>query len=362
MIRMNNEVHGFFWQFRRPLSRLGGTFGTSDGESDDDLDLIRRVTATYRRAVGTEVGSTANIWLQHFAGHNAETHRALAEGPIEQVCAILRDPAASDLFWGFDGPTAIDLQSAQEPFSRAMTERYVYDALTSLAESLGAVRVENPEALRDGVPVEADGLLDAIDDALAVKIQFPNPFRGEVGLRTSRGIVSHRAAMALYQAWRIFDLVERNPDARILEIGAGLGRNANFAHQIGARNYTIVDLPTTNVAQGYFLGRTLGADAVKLYGEDREAYASIMPSEHFLAGTERYDLVANIDSMTEFSEDTARAYLTQVAARSTAFLSINHEANHFRIRDVLASVRPGIRTTRTPSWIRQGYVEEFAVF
>jgi len=359
---MSNEFADFLWQFRRPLGRLGGVFASAAGEFSEDRQLVERVVGAYRTAIRTDVGTTNNIWLEHFAGINAETHRVLASGDIDRATEILRNPEASDLFFGFDGPTSIDRKNAEQEYTRTMLQWYAYDALTSLAEALGAVNVENPEATRTTTPISADALLDAIDGALGVRVAFPNPFQGEMGIQTTRGIVSHRAAMALYQAWRIFDLVGKNPDARIVEIGAGLGRNAYFAHQLGSRNYTIVDLPTTNIAQGYFLGRTLGADAVRLHGEERAAYATVMPSEPFFNGAGRYDLVANIDSMTEFSEGTAMAYVEQIAARSSAFLSINHEANHFRIRDVLARVRPGLKTTRTPSWIRQGYVEEVAVF
>ena len=83
-----------------------------------------------------------------------------------------------------------------------------------------------------------------------------------------------------------------NRDARIVEVGAGLGRTAFYATKFGLLNYTIVDLPLTCVAQGYFLGRTLEPDTLCLYKEHSSGIA-ILPPSAFFNTDDRYDLVLN---------------------------------------------------------------------
>jgi putative sugar O-methyltransferase len=173
---------------------------------------------------------------------------------------------------------------------------------------------------------------------------------------TPRGVISYRAIQALYQAWRLFALVDRDPEARVVEIGAGLGRTAFYARQLGLRNYTIVDLPMSCVAQAYFLGRTLGDDAVSLLGEERSGI-SILPPSAFLDGEDTYDLVVNVDSLTELDPKVAKAYCKVIRERAGVLLSINHESNLFTVREMCNAIGM-VSVGRTPYWMRAGYVEE----
>lgn len=156
-------------------------------------------------------------------------------------------------------------------------------------------------------------------------------------MATSRGVISHRAVQALYQAWRVFTFVNGDRGANVVEIGAGLGRTAFYARKFGLRNYTIVDLPMSSVAQAYFLGRTLGDDAVRLFGEEGSGI-SILPPSAFLAAQDRYDLVLNVDSLTELDPRTAKAYCMAIRDRSGVLLSINHEVNPFTAREMCSAV------------------------
>jgi hypothetical protein len=152
----------------------------------------------------------------------------------------------------------------------------IYQDLLLLAEAVGARRLWNPEDPKSTSPLpQVEDLLGLIDRSLGLHTAFPNPFPGEVGLATSRGTISYRAVQALYQAWRIFASLNMDREARVVEIGAGLGRTAFYARQFGLRNYTIVDLPMSSVAQAYFLGRTLGDDAVRLFEEEGSGHLDI---------------------------------------------------------------------------------------
>jgi hypothetical protein len=190
----------------------------------------------------------------------------------------------------------------------------------------------------------------------------PNPFPSEWGLVSSRGIVSFRVPQALYQAWRIAQLLKGIEKPRVLEIGGGLGRTAFYARQFGIRDYTIIDIPVSSLAQGYFLGRTLGEENVSLFGETAaDEQVKIMPPGFFLDGTDRYDLVVNVDSLTEIGRVAADQYWSAIEARAKKFLSINHEANEFTVAQLIGEARH-ITVSRTPYWMRRGFVEEVVEF
>jgi hypothetical protein len=288
------------------------------------------------------------------AGKNADVQDALARGQIEHLQCLLRNPGTTDLFYGFEN-LARSLnpeQPGQEPHGV-----WAYHNLLFLAEATGVKRRWNPEipAPISSLPT-VDQLLALIDEGVGRRVEFPNPFPGEIGLVTSRGIISYRAIQAIYQAWRVYKLVKGNGNARIVEVGAGLGRTAFYAAKFGLRNYTIVDLPLTSVAQGYFLGRTLGPDAITLFKEGRSGIA-ILPPSAFLSSDNRYDLVLNADSLTELNREDASAYCAAFRDRADIFLSINHEVNPFTVRELYAAIaEPPI--SRTPYWMRAGYVEE----
>ena len=164
--------------------------------------------------------------------------------------------------------------------------------------------------------------LEEIEGALAAPIRF-------------------RAIQALYQAWRLYQLSRGQDDFRVLEIGAGLDRTAYFARALGLSDYTIVDIPLTNAAQGYFLGRTLGPDNVVLFDEiSRKQATRILPP-------------ATLEGMSE----TFESYWRFCRSNADSLLSINHEINPHRVRELYLS-DPAVRVSRFPYWMRRGYVEE----
>ena len=201
-----------------------------------------------------------------------------------------------------------------------------------------------------------DALLAALDTVVGTKLAFPNPFSGEVGVKTSRGIASLRAVYALYQAARLAQCAKLIGGHRCLEIGAGAGRTEYYCWQFGLRPYTIVDLPMALVGQACFLAATVGPDNIWLFGEDgprSDDVVRLVPPHWLFAGDEHFDLVLNVDSLTEMSRSYARRYIAFITKRAKFFLSINHESNEFRVYDLL----PGM--FRFPDPLRTGYVEEW---
>ncbi|MCL2449059.1 MAG: putative sugar O-methyltransferase [Polyangiaceae bacterium] len=340
----------------------------------DDVSLIRRVMASYKRSFN-EHSPSESFWDRGIVTLNAEVHHALMGTDVERAGQLLRNPAASTFFWGFDAiakapPGSVEPHESVirslSPFAnwQRLYAIWLIDSLSSVAEAMGARRVpylETPprqvgaheKALRT-----VDDIVDQIDGALGMKLTFPNPFPGELGLRSRRGVIGFRAIQAVYQAWRIAQIAAGKPGFKVMEIGAGLGRTAYFANVFGLQHYTIIDIPLTNAAQGYFLGRVLGPDAVRLNGEDTSERLAVLPAAAIERSTDVYDLIVNVDSWTEMSPKVAEAYWNFAKSAGRAVLSINHEHNLHTVSS-LYSRSPGVRATRFPYWPRRGYVEEF---
>jgi hypothetical protein len=328
------------------------------------LDQIARLLAAYRASAADAPADRESMWTVFQTERQQELHRVFMQGSPAAALSILADPRGNDLFHGFDGLCRTIL-ARRNAASERDEVRAVVDELFQLAAALGVgPRIFCPEiALQQVAPPDPDALLDAIDAALGQALTFPNPFAGEMGVATRRGIVSYRSPPAVYQAFRMRQLAAGTDAPVVAEIGGGLGRTAFHAHRLGLRNYTLVDLPMTAIAQGYFLIGALGPDAVSLHGEARgDGRLRIVPPSVFLADERRHDLVANIDSLTEMGRATAEAYLRHIRRCARVFWSVNHETNPYTVRELLGSAPDGVSDTRVPYWMRKGYVEETVLF
>ena len=296
-------------------------------------------------------------------------HQILANGDVGAVSALLQRPGDSDLFWGLDALSAgiAKMFKDSSDFETGYA-KLCQDHLVRVAEAVGALRVENPESpgpKSNYGTTPADEILEAIEKAIGCEIRFPNPYPDEVGVKTKRGVASFRAIHAIYQAWRIRELVRHLPNPRVLELGAGLGRTAFYARQLGINDYTLIDLPLTGVSQGYFLMRTLGEDQVSLQNEhrgDASGQVKILNPAAFLESSANYDLIVNIDSLTEMDRRTAERYWNRIEVSASLFLSINHEANEFTVKELIDRSSRVTGRHRHPYWIRHGYVEELVSF
>lgn len=344
--------------------RLAGTAGHVRNVSHpDDRALVARVINAFQRSIRTPIGPKDSMWLDDFAAANDETHRILGSGDPEQIAQLLRYPSRSMLFYGFDSIQREDTERiAEVPWWILSLHMLTYDSLLQTARAIGVLRVENHEVgVENPESPDPDQLLAQIDAALGIELDFPNIFDDEVGLATARGVISYRAIQAVYQAYRIKQALGGNMESSVVEIGAGLGRTAYYAVRMGVASYTIVDIPLTGVAQGYYLGRVLGNDAVRLSGEQSEARVEVIPPSDFLESGRRVDLVVNVDSLTEMSRETARNYIRKASSISSRFLSINHERNQYTVAELLAEY-DDLNVWRSPYWLRRGYVEELVDF
>ena len=349
----------FRYRHHRRPSSLDAKGGYASGESADDRRLIDRLIESYALRSERPTGQWADIFLDRHADISA----AFAGRDRPRIEEILRNPASSDIFFGFDS-TGKSLRAAGLRIEDRRAPRLALDGLATFADALGARTIELPENYYFWRVnrLDADEVLDQIDGALGFRIPVPNPFPAEYGLVSGRGIVSFRVPQAMYQAWRVARLVKGIARPKVLEIGGGLGRTAFYARQFGIRDYTIVDIPVSSLAQGYFLGRTLGEESVALFGEAAaEDRVKIVPPGFFLDGTERYDLVVNVDSLTEIGRAAADQYWSAIKTRADKFLSINHEANEFTVAQLIRDAG-NARSSRMPYWLRRGFVEEVVEF
>ncbi len=325
-----------------------------------DSELIRRFTVAYQSANKSDLGES--MWKHFFNSHHEPIHDALMAGDEKRIAEIYRYPGTNDLFHGFDMLRKSCPKEFEQTDVREAYAKLCLDGLVRFAEAVGAIPLDNTETWSavEGVPYDAEAILAKLSQACWA-FTVPNPFPDEFGLRTSRGVVSYRVPQALYQAWRIKQLVKGIEHPRVLEIGAGLGRTAYYAHELGIKDYTIVDIPMTATAQAYFLGRTLGEEQVCLDGESSAGSSQkikICMPQTFLDEDKKYDLIVNVDSLTEMDILIAKGYWEKIKASTNIFLSINHEANPFRVQDLIAEDMPNLDVSRGLYWMRRGYVEE----
>lgn len=215
--------------------------------------------------------------------------------------------------------------------------------LTAIAESLGAIPLYNPFA-SPGVcnappdlnmyQYDLNHLLSLIEQKLGRDILLPDVFNG-FGIKTYRGIITDRIGRALLTACQIKNYCHLLSidfrTAKLCEIGGGGGMLAYFCWQLGARNYTIFDLPTTNILQNYFLLNALPTAKIVTYDRYEgieNGCINILPYWKISDCLPGYaDLFINEDSMPEIDRNIVLSYLDYIKAFSRYFLSLNQECN-----------------------------------
>lgn len=351
----------------RPYVTLNAVPSISKGSIVDDKHIVERLTKAYKSSRSNQYGKDS-MWSELFNTHHRTAHDIFMSGDTEKASQILANPASNNMFYGFDElcehftPTWLNEPQALVNICQ--------DNLIRLAEAFGAFRSESPEhsLCLEKVDTSTDEIIQAIEDALGAEIVFPDIYPDAVGAKSCRGTVTYRSTQALYLPFRLSQIINVDLNAitqpRICEIGAGLGRTALFANQLGLKDYTLVDIPMTTISQGYYLMRCLGEDAVVLPGEKRKSREQIrlMHSEDFFASDEKYDVIVNVDSLTELGNKLATEYLRKISEITPYFLSINHECNPVRVIDLLKELEKPCNSSRFPYWMRNGYVEELIRF
>ncbi len=279
-----------------------------------------------------------------------------------ELAALGKSPMAEGMMGG-------DRQHrrAQNALFAGRLARWTYDRLLSLAEAVGAVRLDNPEREDSSGHARRSPkrLYAAICNALGTDLRPPAHVGGHLGLAVGNGVILHiRMLDAIYTAWRLRQLGYAHgfgSDLRVVELGAGVGLTAFYAHRLGLSSYRLFDRPGLNAVQAYVLadaqpslaGQPAGPFTIAPWG----ALSMIEPGSA--------DLLLNTDSLSDMSPEVAVAHLREAKRIGIPhILSINHEANLPGTSPVHALVGQAgsyALAARQRYWLRAGYAEEHFV-
>lgn len=359
-IKNKHLIHYNFFHRLDILRSVKASYTLGENQVDDTR-LVKRIIKAYKYSITKDIGHKHTVWAE-MNSYKQDVHDLLVEGNLEKVSNALKNPEKTDLFLGFDTLCRwrnINITDLLVKEQIALT----MDGLVSCAEAIFARRLHNPVKSRSFEPkpkaLDTEEILRELDKKFGFDISIPNPFPREYGVKSQRGIISFRVPQALYQAWRVKECLKKvSKSHRVMELGAGLGRTAYYAYLLGIKDYILVDLPLTNVAQAYFLGRTLGNENILLEGEEnRDGVIAIKNPDSFIKKEDQYDVILNADGLTELDIKTAKDYWKEIEKRSTIFLSINHEYNVFTVDELIEEFGPYKEVRRFPSWMRRGYIE-----
>ena len=264
----------------------------------------------------------------------------------------LEDMANNSLTWGFMGGHSDHLN---------------VKAIIDLAKAIGVSGIQNPEngdkvhPKTNVLNLSNSEILQKIEKRIGFDISSPAFIGNRKSTLTDYGIVTDRHCHYLWILKRIIDLCP-NRNSSIIEVGAGLGLLGYYLDKAGYKDYTAIDLAYANACQTYFLARNLPERDIIISAEKANPFdLKFKDSLKLLHSTDfkdipkgRFDLMINIDSLTEMNIEEANKYMKSDCA--PLLLSINHEVNEFRVNDISENYRS--LKYRYPFWLRSGYVEE----
>jgi hypothetical protein len=176
-------------------------------------------------------------------------------------------------------------------------------------------------------------------------------------------LASTRAPLARYQADRLLSALHSISGTAVVEIGPGTGHCAFFAYRDGVTDYTTIDLPLGMVAHARFLAEALGPDSIWMDGDIEPPPTNKIKIFSAASLPDRqYDVVLNVDSITEMSIKTALKYAGWINGHARLFISMNHPWNLFTVTDLAKCGLTAKPVYRAPVPQRDGYFEEvFAI-
>jgi hypothetical protein len=330
-------------------------------------DLAERAIAAFARApAGVAAGP---VWDALLAGPQKHLAGWLTRGETEPLAADLAALGRSEAAQGFFGGAGQHRRCADDPAYAQLLAAWTHDKLLSLAEAVGAVRLELPEngAWGETIAIPPAELFAAIETRLGCDLTPPGHVGAFLGIDAGGRMLQMRVLEAIYAAWRLNQIARAHGFNRICEIGAGAGFTAYYAVLLGIERYTIIDLPTMNAVQAYMLAGSRIGDRVALSGEDREGAVRILPHSAFASlAPDSIDILYNQDSLPEIEPGAASAYLADARRLGIPLLfSINQEAHlptaaghQVSAPELIAAAGGFILISRHRHWLRQGYAEE----
>jgi hypothetical protein len=347
-------------------------FDTIDGTwTRQKVETCKRLIRAYKTTIVQDTSplksiTDSDLWSQITRENFGELLAYVENDDAERLSRFLTH-FGCDYVWFGGITTGVDGYNHRDRRAPSVAFSY-FDKLVSLGEAIGVLPVENPEQGENGnwgknIRLSPDEVASSISKKLGINIAPPAGVIPVAGIVTKQGLIHYRHINALYMAMRIRDLTTDGD--RIAEFGAGLGLAAFFLRELGRSDITLFDIPITNILSAFFLIGVLGEDAVCLEGERIHDDAikiranwncTEVPDRHF-------KLIANQDSFPEINRRIFDAYVDQIKRLSSGYLlSINHEVGdavaQLNVSRLLGSGSGLERISRSPYWLRKGYVEE----
>jgi len=347
----------------------------------DDILIAERLLSSYRRCkemdekhsdIGFDIWSSIRKLQESYIN-------VLDGGDSEALAVYLCNMPKQDATIGItqgNGEYSWITQSKDYRKFKAMS---IKDKLISFGEAVGALQCECPEQGPWGEHMHADltKLVEVIEAAVNIQLSPPEIEGALFKIQSRRGLFHDRDLHAQYAAWSMREFAGKG--ASVCEIGGGAGKAAFWATRFDLGSYVILDLPHINVLQGYYLLKTLSKDKVQLFGEKlSEPVVKVLPHfEKESFGKNQFDMVFTQDSLPEINHDNAVEYIEWASRVSRKWLySINQEAavsynetfwdeaddNNDPRQNIVGNLvmlsRGFKRISRTPYWLRKGYVTE----
>lgn len=301
-------------------------------------------------------------WDRILARQTAIIRHITEKGP-RGVADIVAHPHLNDLHYGFD-QTAKSLfdSHANDATYYERYVKWVRNQVIKLAQCLAIIPMANPERTDfkyDFDAADVDTLCTAIENKTSLSLRAASVYKYSFGLQTCTGIHTDRTLSGFYTVMKAMEATGKRAP-RILEIGGGSGYAAYYASINGVRDYSIVDLPLTALAQGFYLSTALGEDAVTFGNEPPQPgkIRLLPPDTLFEERAQPYDAAVNVDSITEMGRETAQRYVSYMDANCAAFLSTNHEWNPYTVPEIMAGAASLKPVSRCRNWLREGYADE----
>lgn len=336
-------------------------------------ETARRLLAAYRLARQAEVATafhrqSDDLWSELVKNELSDLLHILEGGDVDALASFLMH-FGEDHTW-FGGLTfSLDDYGFLENKDEARVALAYHDKLVCLAEALGVLPIEHPEHGRWGQNpyVDPQKIVEAIERHLGIAISPPDGVVHVVGIAVGDVVYHYRHLNAVYTAHLLSTLAR--PDAALAEYGGGLGAVALYARRLGILDYTLFDLPITNLFAGHFLINALGAEAVSLFGEEpKPASIKVVPFWTCAAAPEnKFDVSLNQDSFPEIDACLVDRFFREIRRTTKRiFLSINHEAQsimtdasrQLNICTMLHNAEGYRKLSRGKYWLREGYAQE----
>ena len=353
------------YRLHHPVRSIPELVFAPDGQID--TALATRVINAFQ---GTSHGHAGPVWEPLVREKQGELQHGLMCRDASLVGRELSSLGRSRAAQGFFGGEAQQSKCERDPAFAQLLSAWTYDKLLSLAEAVGAVRLELPETGPWGetILIPPAQLWAAIEGTLGVDLSPPIHVGGYLGIQAGQHVVQMRMLEAIYAAFRLNQLCQQRGLRRVCEIGAGAGLTAYYALLFGIKEYVIIDLPTMNAVQGYVLAGSRLGDQVGLFEEHHEGkHLRILPPDEFKKlPSNSIDLLYNQDSLPEIERGAATGYLSDAARLGIPLiLSINQEAqlptedgHQLSVPELVATAGSYRRNSRHRHWLREGYVEE----